>query len=55
MAELFADIPSAIENTYQIAKRCNVTLQLGKYSCLTTLFLKAIPLTPTLHIYPKKV
>lgn len=31
MAELFADIPSAIENTYQIAKRCNVTLQLGKY------------------------
>lgn len=31
MTELFADIPSAIENTYHIAKRCNVTLQLGKY------------------------
>ena len=31
MTELFSDIPSAIENTYHIAKRCNVTLQLGKY------------------------
>ncbi len=31
MTALFADIPSAIENTYHIAKRCNVTLQLGKY------------------------
>ncbi|WP_446892684.1 DNA polymerase III subunit alpha [Acinetobacter sp. NS4_7] len=31
MTELFSDIPSAIENSYQIAKRCNVTLQLGKY------------------------
>ena len=31
MTELFADIPSAIENTYYIAQRCNVSLQLGKY------------------------
>ncbi len=31
MIELFSDIPSAIENTYQIAKRCNVTLKLGTY------------------------
>ncbi len=30
MSELFSDIPSAIENTYQIAKRCNVAL-LGTY------------------------
>jgi DNA polymerase-3 subunit alpha len=31
MSELFSDIPSAIENTYHIAKRCNVALQLGTY------------------------
>ena len=31
MVELFSDLPSAIENTVQIAKRCNVSLQLGKY------------------------
>jgi DNA polymerase-3 subunit alpha len=30
MITLFADIPSAIENTLEIAKRCNVTLTLGK-------------------------
>ncbi|OTG82412.1 DNA polymerase III subunit alpha [Acinetobacter sp. ANC 4648] len=29
MVELFADIPSAIENTIQIAKRCTVSLRLG--------------------------
>ncbi|WP_312332823.1 DNA polymerase III subunit alpha, partial [Acinetobacter variabilis] len=29
MAELFSDIPTAIENTFHIAKRCNVTLRLG--------------------------
>ena len=29
MVELFSDIPTAIENTYHIAKRCNVTLRLG--------------------------
>ena len=29
MEALFADIPSAIENTYEIAKRCNVKLRLG--------------------------
>ncbi len=29
MAALFADIPSAIENSVEIAKRCNVTLSLG--------------------------
>lgn len=31
MIELFSDIPSAIENTYHIAKRCNVSLKLGTY------------------------
>ncbi|MCN4143617.1 MAG: DNA polymerase III subunit alpha [Thiohalomonas sp.] len=30
MNDLFADIPEAIENTLQIAKRCNVTLHLGE-------------------------
>ena len=30
MEALFADIPEAIENTVEIAKRCNVTLKLGK-------------------------
>ena len=30
MAELFADIPEALENTVEIAKRCNVAIQLGK-------------------------
>ncbi|MBV8467140.1 MAG: DNA polymerase III subunit alpha [Burkholderiales bacterium] len=30
MAELFADLPEAIENTIEIARRCNVTVQLGK-------------------------
>ncbi|KAF1022690.1 MAG: DNA polymerase III subunit alpha [Acinetobacter bereziniae] len=29
MIELFADIPSAIENTLEIAKRCSVSLRLG--------------------------
>ena len=29
MIALFADIPSAIQNTVEIAKRCNVTLRLG--------------------------
>jgi len=29
MTELFSDIPSAIENTYHLAKRCNVNLRLG--------------------------
>ena len=30
MQELFADIPSAVTNTLEIAKRCNVSLVLGK-------------------------
>ncbi|MFM9835969.1 MAG: DNA polymerase III subunit alpha [Methylophilaceae bacterium] len=30
MAALFADIPEALANTVQIAKRCNLTLTLGK-------------------------
>jgi len=30
MEALFADIPSAISNTVEIAKRCNITLVLGK-------------------------
>jgi DNA polymerase-3 subunit alpha len=31
MAELFADIPEAIENSVLIAMRCSVTVELGKY------------------------
>jgi len=30
MAALFADIPSALANTVEIARRCNLTLELGK-------------------------
>ncbi len=30
MAQLFADLPSALANTLEIAKRCNITLELGK-------------------------
>ncbi|GAB3626032.1 DNA polymerase III subunit alpha [Pandoraea terrae] len=30
MAEAFADVPSAIANAVEIAKRCNLTLELGK-------------------------
>ena len=31
MVELFSDIPEAIENTVEIAKRCNVTVRLNEY------------------------
>jgi DNA polymerase-3 subunit alpha len=31
MVELFADIPEALENTLEIAKRCNVDVRLGEY------------------------
>ncbi|TLX54048.1 DNA polymerase III subunit alpha [Stutzerimonas nosocomialis] len=31
MQELFADLPEALENTVEIAKRCNIEVQLGKY------------------------
>ncbi|PCK32575.1 DNA polymerase III subunit alpha [Pseudoalteromonas piscicida] len=31
MQDLFSDIPEALENTVEIAKRCNVTVQLGTY------------------------
>ena len=31
MAELFEDIPSALENTVEIAKRCNIDIELGTY------------------------
>ncbi|WP_374603318.1 DNA polymerase III subunit alpha [Arenimonas sp.] len=31
MAELFADLPEALENTVELAKRCNLALSLGKY------------------------
>ncbi len=30
MSDLFSDIPEALQNTVEIAKRCNVTLTLGK-------------------------
>lgn len=31
MAELFADIPEAVENTVKIAERCNLEIELGKW------------------------
>jgi len=31
MLAIFADIPEALENSVQIAKRCNVTVRLGEY------------------------
>jgi DNA polymerase-3 subunit alpha len=31
MTELFSDIPEAVTNTIEIAKRCNFTIQMGKY------------------------
>ncbi len=31
MCELFSDIPEALENTLEIAKRCTFDIQLGKY------------------------
>ena len=43
MCELFSDIPEALQNSVEIAKRCNVTLRLGEY------FLPDFP-TGDLHI-----
>jgi hypothetical protein len=31
MAELFSDIPEALENTVEIAKRCNIEVKLGTH------------------------
>lgn len=31
MLELFSDIPEALENSVEIARRCNVTVRLGEY------------------------
>lgn len=31
MINLFSDIPESLKNTVEISKRCNVTIQLGKY------------------------
>ncbi len=31
MVELFSDLPEAIENTVEVAKRCNLSLSLGQY------------------------
>ncbi|NTV94102.1 MAG: DNA polymerase III subunit alpha [Thiobacillus sp.] len=38
MAELFADLPDALRNSVEIARRCNLTLELGK---------SKLPLFPT--------
>ncbi|VAW42318.1 DNA polymerase III alpha subunit [hydrothermal vent metagenome] len=40
MQEKFADIPQALENTVEIAKRCNFSFNLGEY------FLPAFPIPP---------
>jgi len=44
MAELFADIPEALANSVEIAKRCNLSVQLGKN------FLPDFPTPPGLTI-----
>ena len=31
MAEIFADIPEALENTVEIARRCNLSVRMGEY------------------------
>jgi DNA polymerase-3 subunit alpha len=31
MAEVFADLPEALENTAELAKRCNLEMEFGKY------------------------
>ena len=40
MTELFADLPEALQNSVEIAKRCNLELSFGKY------FLPAFPVPP---------
>lgn len=50
MVELFSDIPSALENTYYIAQRCNVSLQLGTYFLPDYQFQMVLPSTPILSI-----
>jgi len=44
MAELFADLPEALENSLEIAKRCNITMTLGKN------FLPDFPIPPGMTI-----
>jgi DNA polymerase-3 subunit alpha len=40
MAQLFADMPAVLENSVELAKRCNLELSLGKY------YLPAFPVPP---------
>jgi len=44
MAELFSDLPEAITNTVEIAKRCNLLLRLGEY------FLPNFPVPPGMTV-----
>ncbi len=44
MVELFADLPEALENSLEIAKRCNLTMTLGKN------FLPNFPIPPGMTI-----
>ncbi len=44
MAELFADLPEALENSLEIAKRCNLELTLGRN------YLPEFPIPPELSI-----
>mgnify|MGYP001208023518 CR=1 FL=1 len=44
MAELFADLPEALENSLEIARRCNIELTLGKN------FLPDFPIPPGMTI-----
>jgi DNA polymerase III subunit alpha len=44
MAQLFADIPEALENTIEIARRCNLRMEFGRY------FLPDYPVPPGVTI-----
>jgi DNA polymerase III subunit alpha len=44
MAALFADLPDALDNTVELAKRCNLELRLGTY------YLPAFPVPGRAHL-----
>jgi len=44
MVELFADLPEALENTLEIARRCNIEMTLGKN------FLPDFPIPPGMTV-----
>ncbi|WP_415912669.1 DNA polymerase III subunit alpha [Neptuniibacter sp. QD37_11] len=49
MQELFSDIPSALENSVEIAKRCSIDIELGKY------YLPAFPIPESYDFNGKRI